>query len=285
VYNTAEFLGGGTVHMIDYQNTPAPQPKKSGGSPLMAIISGVLVIALIAVGVLYFTQTGKLNTANADIKDLEANVASLTDQLNTEKANVTDLTAKLADETAKATDLQTQLDTAKGDLNTANGKILSLTTDLATANANATKLTADLATANAKVTSTQTSLDKANTDLATAVALTNSQAAELKKVKDPQFFASLTDLQNWLAKDDSMTNPSYASYSGVTKCFIRQIKALRDGYLLPTYLDWDTAGYYYYANTTMINGIIYTVNPSTNAIYNSPWTIQNPPPPHPLPLP
>ena len=93
--------------MIDYQATPTPPAKKSGSSPLMAIISGILVVALIAVGVLYVMGTGKLNKANENITSLEANVSSLQGQLATEKASVASLQTQLATEKANVATLQT----------------------------------------------------------------------------------------------------------------------------------------------------------------------------------
>jgi septal ring factor EnvC (AmiA/AmiB activator) len=192
--------------MIDYQSTPTPPAKKSGGNPLMLIISGILVVALIAVGVLYGMEAGKLSKANKNIDDLTANVAGLNGQLTTEKANVASLQTQLDTAKANAADLQTQLTASQG-------KVTSLTSGLADANAKVTSLTADLATANAKVTSTQTSLDKASADLATAVATNTAQAATLKQIQDPKHFSNLSELTSWLAKDDTNTNSTYASLS------------------------------------------------------------------------
>jgi hypothetical protein len=161
--------------------------------------------------------------------------------------------------------------------------VTSLTADLATANAKVTSLTSDLATANTKVASTQASLDKATSDLAAAVLANTSQAAELKKVKDPKHFDTMTELTTWLAKDDTNTNPAYASLSSYSRAFILQVKALRDGYLLPACLDWDAA-YIYSWNAAVVGGVVVSVNASTDAVTLGP-TFSNPPPSHPLPLP
>jgi len=258
-----------------------PPAKKTGGSPLMLIISGVLAVALIAVGVLYVMEMGKLKKANDNISSLETNVTSLEGQLATEKASVASLQTQLATEKANVATLQTQLNTAKSDLTASQAKVTSLTADLAAANASVTNLTASLATANAKVTSTQTSLDKANADLATAVATNASQTTELKKVKDPRFFDTLAELTAWLAKDDTNTNPVYASYNAVTKAYILQIKALRDGYLIGAYGGW-AASSVYYDNTTLAGGVLVEIDVLTDLTVVGPaWTV----PSHPLPIP
>jgi hypothetical protein len=91
----------------------------------------------------------------------------------------------------------------------------------------------------------------------------------------------MSDLTAWLAKDDTNTNPAYSSYGALTKAYILQIKALRDGYLIGAYGDWDS-GTFYYDNTTIAGGVTVDINVLTDAIiigyaYNAPL--------HPLPLP
>jgi septal ring factor EnvC (AmiA/AmiB activator) len=224
-----------------------------------------------------------LNKANTQITGLEANMTSLEGQLATEKANVTSLQTQLVAEKANVATLQTQLITTKSDLTASQAKVTSLTVDLATANAKVTSLISDLATANAKVTSTQASLDKANLDLATAVATNATQSATLKKVQDPKHFDTLAELTAWLTKDDTNTNPTYASYSGYSKAFILQVKALRDGYLLPACLDWDSS-FIYSWNVAVIGGTVYSIDSTTDALTQGP-TFATAPPSHPLPLP
>jgi hypothetical protein len=145
-----------------------------------------------------------------------------------------------------------------------------------TAKGKVTSLTADLAAANAKVASIQASLDKAYADLATST-------ASLKQVQDPRHFSTMEELQAWLAKDDTDTNPLYASSSPDVKAFILQVKALRDGYLLPACLDWDSS-YLYSWNVAVVGGIVVSVNAATDVVTSGP-TLSSPPPSHPLPLP
>ena len=258
------------------------QTRKSGSkNTLVYAATGVLVVALLIVGVLYGTGVGKLNNANANITTLTANVADLGTQLSAAQANAADLQTQLTASKANAADLQTQLTSAQSDLAASNAKVTSLTSDVATANAKVTSLTSDLEAANGKVTAVQTSLDKATTDLAVANATIGTQIAALKKVQDPQFFNTLADLTAWLAKDDTNINPAYAAYGSITKAYILQIKALRDGYLIGAYGSWDGSGLYY-DNTTIAGGVIVDVNVLTDEAvigpaYNAPL--------HPLPMP
>ena len=252
--------------MIDYQATPTPPAKKTGGNPLMLIVSGVLVVALIVVGVLYGMEVGKLNKANQNITSLEANVTSLTGQLTAEKATVADLQTQLAAQKATVADLQTQLAATKSDLTASQAKVTSLTSDLSTANASVTSLTANLATANGKITTIQASLDKANADLAVANATINTQTTTLKKIQNPRCFNSLQELTDWLAKDD--TNTKYASLDPVSRCYVLQSRALNDGFLLSASTRIDSTTHTaYLSNQAWIGGTLYGVNSATDQIF------------------
>ncbi len=273
------------------------QPAKQSSSKLFSFIGmGVLAVALVAVGVLFYQATARLNRASEQIAVLETsvtslqgNVASLNSQLTTEKASVADLQGKLASEQARAADLQARMTATQGDLAASKAQAASLQADLAAANAKVASLTADLATANGKVTTTQAALDKAtadlakaNTDLAKASADLAAASSTLKKIQYPRHFSSLTELETWLARDDTNTNPAYAGTTGPEKCFILQVKALRDGFLLPasTYNDGTII---YIDNMSMIGGTMYFVNPTTDVV--TPYATGPAFPSYPLPLP
>jgi uncharacterized membrane protein YvbJ len=75
---------GGHTPPVAAQGIPPSQepvsyhPAKSGNkNTLMFVATGILVMALIALGVFYGTEVGKLNEANANITELTANVANL----------------------------------------------------------------------------------------------------------------------------------------------------------------------------------------------------------------
>ncbi|RJO60969.1 MAG: hypothetical protein C4542_07500 [Dehalococcoidia bacterium] len=253
--------------MIDYQATPTPPAKKTGGNPLMLIVSGVLAVALIAVGVLYVMEMGKLNKANENITTLEANVSSLQGQLATEKANVASLQTQLATEKANVATLQTQLTTAKSDLTASQAKVTSLTADLATANGKVTSLTADLATANGKVTTTQASLDKANTDLAASKATNTTLQTQLTAIqaKYPlKDFPDYATLNTWVKAHIQPYSATYAQwYVNAMKV---QTAAMNDGYFVSTV---------YYPNTgqeviniALAGTTLYWFDPEIGTIYS-----------------
>jgi TolA-binding protein len=212
---------------------------------ILISISTLLAVALIALGVFFGMGVGELNKANTKVTALEADITSLQDQLTTE--------------TIIANSLQTQLSVA-------NGNIAKLQTNLDTANAKITSLQTDLDTANAKVASTQASLDKANADLAVAKTSNTSLTASLTKVENPRHFNSVQELTDWLAKDDTNTNPAYSSLSTAAKAYVLQVKALRSGYLLPAFLVLDSTGTYILAaNLAVVGANIYLVDPSSDA--------------------
>jgi septal ring factor EnvC (AmiA/AmiB activator) len=246
---------------------------------ILISISMLLAVALITLGVFYGMGVGELNKANIRITALEANIASLQDQYTTEKIIADSLQTRLSAANGNITNLQTNMDTA-------NAKVTSLQTDLATANAKVTSLTADLATANGKVTTTQASLDKANADLAVAKTTNTSLFAELTKVENPSHFNSVQELAGWLAQDDTNTNPAYSSLTTAAKAYVLQVKALRDGHLLPAQIVPDSTGTYILGfNLALVSANIYAVDPSTDAINPYPFSFVTALPLYPLSLP
>ncbi|MGA3093925.1 MAG: hypothetical protein ABSD79_00885 [Dehalococcoidales bacterium] len=281
------------AHVSSAREEPRIKPAKASGlnrNTIFYAVTAVLVVALIALGVFYGQGVGKLNKANTHVTELTANVTSLEGQLTAAQASVTDLQTQLDAEKATAADLQTQLTAAKGqvtsltsDLATANGKVTSLTSDLSTANTKVTSLTSDLTIANGKVATIQASLDKANADLAAALVTNTTQAATLRTVQDPRHFTSYAELANFLAQDDTNTNPAYSALQPSNKAYILQIKALRAGFLLPASIWWDSTGIYS-QNLAIVGATIYEVYAPTDAIYYG-TTFSYTPALHPLPLP
>jgi uncharacterized phage infection (PIP) family protein YhgE len=263
---------------------------------------GVLALALIAVGFLFFQEMGKVNKANVEVTDLQTNVASLNgnisslnSQLSTAQSNAADLQSKLTTEQAKSADLQTKLTAAQSDLTANKAQVTSLQSDLTASNGKVTGLTADLATANGKVATIQASLDKATADLATAnTSLTKANAdlakatgdlttanASLNKVLAPRMFTSLTELQNWLAKDD--TNTKYYNTGATDRAFILQVRAARDGYLISVHTTWDN-NLIYTDNYTIIGNVLYIISNWNDNVTAQTWSWAQAPMVTPLPL-
>ncbi len=203
------------------------------GNRLLPIASGILAVVVITMSVLYGMESGKLNEANRNISNLE-------EQLTTEKAHVADLQAQLIAANTKATSLTTALVAA-------DTKATSLTTDLAAANIKATSLTTDLTAANTRITTLITDLTAANTRISTLITDLATANATYRKVASPRHFLSVQELTDWLAKDDTNNNTTYAGLRNSEKAYILQIKALRDGLLLPASLTW-------------LNGVVYNEN-------------------------
>jgi peptidoglycan hydrolase CwlO-like protein len=278
------------------QYPPAAKSASGSGKGMFLGIAAVLGVLAIALGVFAFMQTGKLGDARLSISSLETNVSNLEtevnglqSQLTTEKGNVTKLTSDLNTEKANVTKLTGDLSAANAnvtkltsDLSTANANVTKLTSDLNAEKANVTKLTADLATANGKVTTLTADLSKANADLAKATAdlatanasltkanadLTAAKAAnttlttDLNKLKSPKHFATLQELTTWLAKDDTNTNPLYATLRGPERTWVLQVKAARDGYIISSLVDYDAATRTtYYYNFAWVGSTVYGID-------------------------
>jgi predicted nucleic acid-binding Zn-ribbon protein len=279
---------------------------------LVAVV-GVVAIGL---GLFAFMQTGKLGDARLQISNLETNVdnleadvVSLGGQLNTEKANASKLSADLSAANANVTKLTSDLDTEKAnvskltsdlqgananitkltgdldaekanaakltsDLGAANANITKLTTDLNTEKENAAKLTSDLAAANTKVAATQASLDKATADLTKAT-------TDLAKIRTPKHFSTVQELTDWLAADDTNTNPAYATLIAPQKTWVLQVKATRSGYIISAYVSYDPiARITYYGALAWVGNATYFIHIAEDTVELSdtlPFTVPSVP--------
>lgn len=236
---------------------------------ILISISTLLAVALVTLGVFFGIGVGELNKANTQVTALEANVASLQDQLTTEKIIATSLQTQLSVANGNTASVQTNLDSA-------NAQITSLQTSLATTNTTLTSTQASLA-------AVQASLATANAALAAANTSNTSLTTTLTKVENPRHFNSVQELTDWLAKDDTNTNPAYASLSTPAKAYVLEVKALRDGYLLPAQIGLDSTGTYILGlNLALVGANIYIVDPSTDAISLSPFSFATALPLYPL---
>jgi len=173
-------------------------------------VISVLGAGVIATGIFLWQQTGALGDARSEIADLEGNVATLEETQATLEGNVAIL------EGTKAT--------LEGNVTTLEGNVATLETQLAESEATVSGLEDDLDDAN-------TENERLSSDVSTQRNINSSLSAELTKIKFPRHFASVQELTDWLRDDDSDTR--YANESIAQRCYILQISALRDGYLLP----------------------------------------------------
>lgn len=238
-------------------------------------IIGVLVVGLAASLFFYFQESGNLKDAQDVIVDLEGDISTLDGIVSTLG---TDLAAAEAEVTRLEEDLATaeaQVSTLEADLAAAEAQVTTLEADLAAAEAQVTTLETDLAAAEAQVSTLEA-------ELADAEAQVSTLEAELQTVNDPRHFTSLQELEAWLAQDD--TDTAYPFAGPFEQAFILQVRALRDGYLLPAYfedIDYDFL-VELVGNFAYIGDEIYYIDPAFDFVFL--WALVDAIPSHPLPL-
>jgi len=258
---------------------------------------------------LYVQKNYELEQTRTTLAGLNATLVSLQGQIADEQANTAAVQGQLVNERARAAILEAELSTAinssnsqkaalQSEVDTSKSKITKLETDLASANSllsgaqsqiaiELDRLNTEIASLNTEIARLNSDLGKANSDLANLKATSTTHLSEIRgelnKVIDPRHFFSVEELQDWLQHDDTNTNPAYASLGLADKAFILQVKALRDGYLLPAAVDADTQHIYSW-NTAIIGAGIYVVTASTDEILFL-ANFETPPAQRPLPLP
>lgn len=246
----------------------------------LAFLVFVLLAALGGGAWLYFQKTDELTQTRTTISGLNDSLVSLQGQLATQQAAVTSLQGQLSTEKTRAAGLESDLKVSRSqnsalqnELDATNARIASLEIEITAANARITstaeEITAELTRVTTELARANADLIAANSSLATLRAESESEIAELKadieKLIVPRHFASLEELTAWLSQDDTDTNPVYAPLGLAEKAFILEVKALRDGYLLPASIDADSQHIYSW-NIAVIGPSIYVVTASTDAV-------------------
>ncbi|OGO39652.1 MAG: hypothetical protein A2147_03015 [Chloroflexi bacterium RBG_16_57_8] len=134
-------------------------------------------------------------------------------------------------------ELNTQLDAAEQQVATLQSQmsglqsnVSSLQNQLTGAQNQVTSLQANVTSANGQISTLQKDAESKQSNI-------DAQAAQIKTMKYPRFFSSQVELSNWLQKDN--TNTLYTSPNAIEKAvmaFTLQIRAARDGYILPVTL-------------------------------------------------
>jgi len=272
----------------------------------------LLVVILLAGlgygGWMYLQQNDELVQTRTTLTSLNNDLLSLQEQLTIGQANAASLQGQLINEKNKVAGLESDLNNAKNQQNASAGQNTALKADIETSNAKIAALESELAAVQAVNSGTQAeitaqidrlntevsklndelakaniNLNKANTDLNAQKTLVASQQAELIKLKDPRHFYTIEELNTWLQRDDTNTNPAFATLGLADKAFILQVRALRDGYLLSAAVDADSE-YIYSWNVAIIGAEIYVVTASTDGINKLGTVFQMPPAQRPLPL-
>ncbi len=239
---------------------------------------GALAIGVITTGVLYAQENSRLKDARTEIIGLESNVSALEADLAAAEAQVSTLESNLAAAVAEVSALESDLAAAKGEIST-------LEVDLAAAVGEVIILEADLAVAEAQVSTLEADLESAQSALQAQQDINSELSQGLESMQDPRHFESLEELEAWLAQDDTDTDIRLAAVPPIERIFILQVSALRDGYLLPAYLeDFDFDFFIdFVGNLAYIGDEIYYVWAPTDEVVL--FAFDTPPIPlHPSPL-
>jgi len=277
----------------------------------MKVFLTLLVIVLLAGlgygGWLYMQQTGELDQARITSASLNNNLISLQGALTAEQAKAAGIQGQLTTEKNRAAILEGELNAAKGQQNASASQIASLKAELEASKASITaleseliatqalisgtqnevaaeisKLNADISKLNADLVKARAELTKANSDIADLKSTNATQLEVLNKVKDPRHFYSIEELKAWLERDDTNTNPTFAPLGLAEKAFILQVRALREGFLLPAAVDADSEHIYSW-NVAVIGASIYVVTAGTDeTLFLANFEV--PPAQRPLPL-
>ncbi|MCL2150508.1 MAG: hypothetical protein FWH51_06265 [Dehalococcoidia bacterium] len=226
----------------------------------MKVLLIILAIAVVLGGVgcgvwLIMQKSDELNQARAANTSLNADLATARNQLTTAQSSAADAQIQLDDAKNRAEALQSDLDTAQA-------RVVALEAELKAINDLVDGSQSDITS---EINRISAELAKANTDLAEAQAARDEALAEYKKISEPRHFYSVEELKAWLLLDDTDTNPDYTSLGLADKAFILQVRALRDGYLLPAAIDADTEHIYSW-NTAIIGASIYIVIAGTDEV-------------------
>ncbi len=171
-------------------------------------------------------------------------------------------------QTNKLGEAESEIVALEGNVSTLEGNVSTLEVNLTESEVTVTTLEADLETANSRINSLQA-------DVSTQQTINLTLTSELKMVKDPRHFNSIQELTDWLHEDD--TDTRFADESNAQKACILQVRALRDGYLLSTFIV-DEEG----ACFAVIEDEYWAINPEDDDTEFGYY--MQPLPSHPLPL-
>lgn len=196
-----------------------PVGKQNNLFGILTIVLGVLVVAAIVVVAVLASQNGKTNTKLTETQQQVASLQSQTSSLQTNLKSTQDELAALK-----------------------------------------TKSAADLATAKAASDTQIAQIDSLQKDISSKQSNIDSQAARIKTMSYPRNFATIDELTNWLQKNNPVTwDPlTLTAPQRVQMTFALEIKATRDGYLLPVVLPM-FGNLDYMTNRAVVGDIIYEV--------------------------
>jgi hypothetical protein len=238
---------------------------------------GLIVVLLISLGVvtfLFVRSNSELGQTRSDLSRTNDELRQRNSDLVQAKGDLAQIGGDLASRSSELAQSQSQVEELKY-------AVYSAETKSAGQEKTISDLQFYLSDANGKVSGLQTSLSNSQSDMKAQQIINTSLSIEMKKVEDPRHFATVAELTDWLAQDD--TNKVYSNERPSIRSYILQIKALRAGFLLPVTISYENSTLYF-DNLAIIGDSIYDVDASNDAIYKLLSGMQ-PVPSHPLPLP
>lgn len=166
----------------------------------------------------------------------------------------------------------------RDELEDAQSQIATLEGDISSLEEEVSSLQASLSDSEASVSSLEAELESAQNALEAQRNVNSALAEEMKTMKDPRHFESLAELTDWLYQDD--TDEIYGHERMLIISYILQVRALRDGYLLP--VDIDVVNGNVISNSAVIGDELYWVDAPTDEIIFASYI--KPVPSHPLSL-
>ncbi len=193
--------------------------KSAGSGNFFKLATIVLGVLVVAAVVVIAVMAAQKSKTDKELKDSQQEVATLQSQLSGVQDNLKSVQDELA---AVKTKSASDLSAAK-----------------ATADAQATA-------AQKQITSLQSTID--------------SEAAQIKTMRYPRNFSTIDELTNWLQKNNPVTwDPlTLTAVQRVQMTFALEIKAARDGYLLPVVLPM-FGNLDYMTNRAVVGDTVYEV--------------------------
>jgi hypothetical protein len=142
-----------------------------------------------------------------------------------------------------------QISSLQGQVTSLQSDLTSTKTQLTQTQNDKTGLTADLAEATAQI-------EVMTKAASSAQATISAQEKSITTMRYPRHFTSVNELTDWLQKDD--TNIKYKGLPNSQISFILQIRAAREGYLLPVRLPIG-GSLDYISNMAVIGDSVYSV--------------------------
>ncbi len=210
---------------------------------------------------------GKYDDVLAQLRTSQQELQSVKTELETAQSEVSELNSELEE-------MKTKPEPKQPDVEAINNELESTKTELEVAKTS-------LGESIKNVSSLQADLQKANEDIDTQLKANSTLSGELKMVKYPRHFESLAELTEWVQKDE--TDTLYPDAKDMELAYILQVRAARDGYILPvnTQFMGDEVRIAY--NLAHIDDYIYSVRASGDLI--KPYFMaQLRPPLYPIPL-